>query len=52
MRPYTHAIWHPESVNRGDVLVDPLFGEVVVESVFFQDGEWHFTTSARQHEPA
>lgn len=52
MRTYEDAYWHPETVSRGDVLVDLLFGERVVESVFFQDGQWQFTTAARVHEPA
>lgn len=52
MRPYADAFWSPVTVCRGDVLIDPLLGEVVVESTFYQDGEWHFTTSPRQYEPA
>lgn len=46
------AIVHADLLHCGDIVTDPLFGERIVTSVFFQNGEWHFTTSVRQHEPA
>jgi hypothetical protein len=53
MRSYADAIGNPETVIRGEILFDPFFGEVVVESVYFQGGDWHFTTTSEgEHEPA
>lgn len=47
---YAFAYHHPAGLNCGDVLVDPYFGDLLVDSVYFRDGRWQFTTTQLRKE--